>query len=57
MLTEHGLEMSHGVRVPISLDWNDTENAMLKLLPDSGRDGVTAKMFQSIVGSLLWISR
>ncbi|CAI5730849.1 unnamed protein product [Peronospora farinosa] len=57
MLKEHGLEMAHGVRVPITSDWNDTENAMLQLLPVSGGDGITVKKFQSIAGSLLWISR
>uniref|UniRef100_A0AAV1U951 Reverse transcriptase Ty1/copia-type domain-containing protein n=1 Tax=Peronospora matthiolae TaxID=2874970 RepID=A0AAV1U951_9STRA len=58
MLKEHGLEMGHSVRVPITQDWNDNEESVAVPLPVFGGDGVvTVKVFQSLVGSLLWISR
>ncbi|RQM12656.1 hypothetical protein DD237_007722 [Peronospora effusa] len=48
MLKEHGLEKAHSVRVLITSDWNDTEYAMLKLLPVSGGDGVTRELLQEL---------
>ncbi|POM67045.1 Pol Polyprotein [Phytophthora palmivora] len=58
LLQAYGLEKGHAVRVPIGEDWNEAHDASTELLPvDGGAGDVTVKDFQSLVGSLLWISR
>ncbi|GMF45370.1 unnamed protein product [Phytophthora fragariaefolia] len=58
LLQTYGLTKAHGVRVPISEDWNEIQDASTELLPADGGEGTaTVKTFQSLVGSLLWIAR
>ncbi|POM69506.1 Integrase catalytic core protein [Phytophthora palmivora] len=52
------LENAHRVRVPIGEDWNKAQDALTELLSAHGGAGAaTVKTFQSLVGSLLWITQ
>lgn len=60
LLAKHGLENAHAVRCPIGEEACTSETELL--LPESARETPevampTIKMFQSFVGSLLWIAR
>ncbi|KAE9296392.1 hypothetical protein PF008_g24011 [Phytophthora fragariae] len=58
MLREHGMASVHSVRTPIGAESNEIDEASDELLPMSGGDGVvTARKFQSLVGSLMWVVR
>ncbi|GMF42843.1 unnamed protein product [Phytophthora fragariaefolia] len=58
ILREHGMASVHSVRNPIGAESNKIDVASDELLPTSGGDGVvTVRMFQSLVGSLLWVAR
>uniref|UniRef100_H3GKF0 Integrase catalytic domain-containing protein n=1 Tax=Phytophthora ramorum TaxID=164328 RepID=H3GKF0_PHYRM len=53
-----GMELAHGVRAPIGPEWNEARDAEGEKLPVAGSDDVvTAKKFQSLVGSIMWIAR
>ena len=58
MLESHGLKETNGVRAPISEEANEVENdpVLLTTVPKQ-RGKPTIRDFQSLVGSLLWISR
>ncbi|KAG3110047.1 hypothetical protein PI125_g10356 [Phytophthora idaei] len=55
MLREHGMEFARGVRSPIGEAWNERREDEGDALPVSGV--VTISMFQSVVGSLMWVAR
>ena len=57
MLKEHGLEMGHSVRVPKRKTEMRSWVGYSTLSVSGGDDVVTIKVFQSLVGSLVWISR
>ncbi|KAG3017351.1 hypothetical protein PC120_g11052 [Phytophthora cactorum] len=55
MLREHGMEFAREVRSPIGEAWNERREDKGDALPVSGV--VTILMFQSVVGSLMWVAR
>ncbi|KAE9223164.1 hypothetical protein PF005_g6413 [Phytophthora fragariae] len=58
MLSEHGMVSVDSVRTPIGAESNEIDEASDELLPTSGGDGVvTVRMFQSLVGSVMWVAR
>ncbi|KAE9302954.1 hypothetical protein PF001_g13774 [Phytophthora fragariae] len=58
MLKDHSMEHAHGVRTPIGPEWNELRGAECEKLPvTGGAEVATVKRFQSLVGSLMWVSR
>ncbi|KAE8882313.1 hypothetical protein PF005_g15912 [Phytophthora fragariae] len=58
MLNAHSMEHAHGVRTPIGPEWNELRGAECEKLPvTGGAEVATVKRFQSLVGSLMWVSR
>ncbi|OWY98658.1 Copia protein [Phytophthora megakarya] len=53
------MEDAKGSRTPIGAEWNEeADESEVDLLPAVGNgDEIIVKMFQSLVGSLLWIAR
>ncbi|KAG3202509.1 hypothetical protein PC128_g3172 [Phytophthora cactorum] len=55
MLREHGMEFAREVRSPIGEAWSERREDKGDALPVSGV--VKILMFQSVVGSLMWVAR
>jgi hypothetical protein len=57
VLKKHGLENANATRLPISLNYDEVDDGELLPPRSTTEQPVSVQVYQSIVGSLLWIAR